>query len=69
MWMQPNVHRLRRLQTSGFHEGQQILFCPECHWQADQPVGMKNACPECGASLHLTRIDVDLLALVEGETS
>ena len=67
MFLIPNKHRLRLLNLSGFKIGEQVLFCPDCDWQADQPLAMKPVCPKCNASLHVSRIDEELVELIENK--
>ena len=49
--------RLKKLNFDGFDEGEQILFCHDCDWQAETVIGMKPECPKCGAHLYLIVID------------
>lgn len=60
----PNVERQRMLNVNNFKNKQELLFCPDCIWQASEPLGMKPWCPECGAALHVTRVSDELRELI-----
>lgn len=65
MHITPNTDRLKLLDVSNFQLGDTVLFCPKCTWQAEQPhIAMKNECPVCYSSLHVSKIDDDLVELI-----
>ena len=59
----PNLGRLYVLDLTGFKLGESVLFCPQCTWQATEPVGMKPVCPKCTSPLHSVRVDETLIRL------
>lgn len=67
MYIVPNKERLSIL--DGITEefiGQQVLFCPECDWQLPPGYVGKPKCAECGAHLHVSMIDQELVDLING---
>lgn len=56
MYIGSDPDRIRTLHTDGYQPKDQLLFCPDCTWQADEPVGMKPICPDCGSRLHMISV-------------
>lgn len=65
MWMKPNKKRLSKLDLNNFEIDDNILFCPKCSFQAEKDVAMKPVCPNCQSSLHISKVDLDLLNIGE----
>lgn len=63
MHVEPNRERISRLNLSNFKLKQEILFCPECVWQSQEPIGMSNECPSCKSKLNICRVDKELIEL------
>ena len=63
MHYEPNVKRQRQLDTSTFKNGDSILFCGKCDWQAVSVCAMKPFCPECGEGLSVTTMSDELMEL------
>ena len=55
---------LLRLDVNNFTEGQTVLHCLKCHWQADGQWAMKPVCPNCRSHLQSTRVDQELLKAI-----
>jgi DNA-directed RNA polymerase subunit RPC12/RpoP len=62
------LKRLARIQIGSFKEGETILYCSNCDWQADDVQGMVNRCPECSRhGLSYVRMGKDLLDICSAD--
>lgn len=60
--------KIEDLNTTGFKEGEQILFCPHCTWQAHGPEARSPICPGCVTRLTIVTM-TDELAKMTGNAN
>ncbi len=61
---EPNLSRLTHLKLDGYPPLATVVFCPSCDFQYPPERFAYRACPDCGATMHSTRVTPDLVELV-----
>jgi hypothetical protein len=65
MWIKPNNDRLQSLDVTSSDKGKIVLFCPACSFQLEPGSAARPICPDCGNSLHTTKITAELLDIMK----